>query len=70
MRLKELRTRKLMTVRELAEQAHISPSTISVIEKGHGRPALSTIRKLSGLFSVDPMEVEEFREAIEARGRD
>ncbi len=69
MRLKELRARQLLTVRELAEQAHMSPSTISVIEKGHGRPALSTIRKLSALFSVDPMEVEEFREAIEARGK-
>jgi hypothetical protein len=40
-----------------------------VIEKGHGRPALSTIRKLSKLFSIDPMDVDEFREAIEARGR-
>lgn len=69
MRLKELRARQLMTVRELAELAHMSPSTISVIEKGHGRPALSTIRKLSKLFSVDPMDVDEFREAIEVRGR-
>lgn len=69
MRLKELRARQLLTVRELADKAHMSPSTISVIEKGHGRPALSTIRKLSDLFSVDPMEVDEFRDAIEARGR-
>ncbi len=69
MRLKEVRARQLLTVRELAEQAHISPSTISVIEKGHGRPALSTIRKLSELLSIDPMEIEEFRDAIEARGR-
>ena len=69
MRLKELRARQLLSVRELAEQASISPSTISVIEKGHGRPALSTIRKLSKLFNIDPMDVDEFRDAIEARGR-
>jgi DNA-binding XRE family transcriptional regulator len=47
----------------------MSPSTISVIEKGHSRPALSTIRKLSALFSVDPMDVDEFRSAIEERAK-
>jgi transcriptional regulator with XRE-family HTH domain len=69
MRLKELRARQLLTVRELAEQAGISPSTISVIEKGHGRPALGNIRKVSKLFSVDPMTVDEFRAAVEARSQ-
>ena len=69
MRLKELRARQLLTVRELAEQAGISPSTISVIEKGHGRPALSTIRKVSKLFNVDPLSVDEFKEAVEHRSQ-
>ena len=69
MRLKELRARRLLTVRELAEKADMSPTTLSLIETGHGLPALRTIRKLSTSLAVEPLEVEEFRAAIEARGQ-
>ncbi len=64
MRLREIRIRKLYSIRGLAEVAGLSDSTVRTVESGQVRPSLSTIRKLSTLLDIDPMEVDEFKEAM------
>lgn len=45
--IKELRERKLMTQRDLSEEAGIDVSSISRIELGISKPRFSTVRKLT-----------------------
>jgi len=65
MKLKEARKRKLLTVDELATKAGIAPSTINKIEQGDSVPSLKTIRKIAPILEIDPLDVEEFKAAIE-----
>lgn len=60
---------RLLTVRELAEKANVAPKTITDAEHGYTRPTLRTIRKLCEALDVEPMEVEEFAEVIDPRGK-
>lgn len=64
MRLAELRKTKLLTIRDLARESGVTAKTINTIELGHTTPTLSTIRKLCAVLGVEPLEVDEFREAI------
>ena len=64
--LRELRADRLLTIRELAQQAGVAPSSIYLIEAGRGTPRLSTMRRLATALGVDPETVEEFQQAIEA----
>ena len=64
MRLRELRVRKLYSIRGLAKTAEVADKTVRTTEAGHSVPSLSTIRKLSRVLEVDPMDVDEFREAM------
>ena len=65
MRLRELRVRKLYSIRGLARAAQVSEKSIRAVEAGQWRPSLATIRKLSQLLEVDPMDVDEFKEAMQ-----
>ena len=65
MKLREARARRLLTAQELAKQAGMSDSTHYHIERGGWSPSLKTVRKLSAVLGVDPMDVEEFKAAIE-----
>lgn len=57
-RVKELRTERVMSLRELAEQAGVSKDTIWRLEGGVSTNAHpSTIRKLAKALSVDPKEL-------------
>jgi transcriptional regulator with XRE-family HTH domain len=56
-RLAELRERRALTLRELAEMSGVAADTINQIELGHRRPRPSTLRKLARALEVD---VEEF----------
>ncbi len=68
-RLSQARMRKLLSQRDLAKKAGISPSTVSLLEKnGPTIAALSTIRKVCSALDVDPGEIIEFRRAIEDLG--
>ena len=71
MRLGDIRAQRLFTQASLARAAGVNRGTINAIEGGKWSPALETIRKLSEALQVDPVEVDEFREAIEksARGK-
>ena len=53
-KLKEARTRRLLTQEELAEKAGVSHSTIVNIERNNQEPHFRTIRKLAEALDVDP----------------
>jgi transcriptional regulator with XRE-family HTH domain len=64
--LRELRIRRLLSLRELATRADVALRTIVEAEAGRQVPQPKTMRKLAEALGVDPMEVDEFRAAIEA----
>ena len=64
MKLAAARRLKLWSMRELAERSGVSTRTINTIELGRTTPSLATIRRLSEALEVDPIEVDEFRDAI------
>ena len=63
--LREVRAARLLSMRELAALAQVAPSTIYLIEKGRTVPRLSMVRRLAAALEVDPLTVDEFRQAIE-----
>ncbi|MFI0424473.1 cupin domain-containing protein [Spongiactinospora sp. 9N601] len=52
-RLRELRQRRGLTLRELAGQAHVSAALLSQIENGNADPSVATLRKLAKVFDAD-----------------
>ena len=56
-KLKELRTKRLLTQEELAEKAGLSPSTVVNIERNQTEPHFRTIRELGRALDVDPVEL-------------
>jgi DNA-binding XRE family transcriptional regulator len=67
MKLVEVRRSRLLSTRELSSKANVARKTINDIELGRVTPALFTIRKLCEALEVDPMEVDEFRDAIRGK---
>ena len=68
--LREARTERLLTMRELAEQAGVAPSTIYLIEHGRTTPTLRAIRAISAALEMKAAEIAEFSAAIEERGKE
>jgi transcriptional regulator with XRE-family HTH domain len=66
--LRVMRLSRLLTIRALAQQAQVSPSTIYLIEAGRTTPSLSVMRRLAAALGVEPHEIEEFQRAIEQAG--
>jgi transcriptional regulator with XRE-family HTH domain/quercetin dioxygenase-like cupin family protein len=60
-RLKEMRLKAGLTLRELARQAEVSPSFVSQIENGKSQPSVATLYTFSRLLgvSVDELFVDE-----------
>jgi transcriptional regulator with XRE-family HTH domain len=56
-KLKEIRTRRLLTQTELAEKAEVDPSTVVHVERNRTEPQFRTIRKLAKALDVDPTEL-------------
>jgi transcriptional regulator with XRE-family HTH domain len=56
-KLKELRQRRVLTLRELEEESGVSYNTIWRLENGHTDARPSTIRKLAAALSVEPEEL-------------
>jgi transcriptional regulator with XRE-family HTH domain len=52
-----LRERKLWTREKLAQEAKVSPTTVTGVEEARTRVRLGTIRKLAEALEVDPMEI-------------
>ena len=53
-KLREARTRRLLTQDELADKAGVSQSTIANIERDNAEPQFRTIRKLAKALDIDP----------------
>ena len=57
-RLRKVRGKRLLSQRELAERAGLSPTTILKLESGRvDEPHPRTIRKLADALEVDPAEL-------------
>jgi transcriptional regulator with XRE-family HTH domain len=57
-RLRKVRDKRLLSQRELAERAGLSPTTILKLESGRvDEPHPRTIRKLAEALEVDPDEL-------------
>jgi transcriptional regulator with XRE-family HTH domain len=56
-RLKDLRIRRALTQRELADRAGISSNALNKIELNKAEPHMSTLRKLAQALNVDPAEL-------------
>jgi transcriptional regulator with XRE-family HTH domain len=52
-RLKELRAAKGLSQRALADQIHISSSSIGMYESGQRQPDFETLEKIADFFNVD-----------------
>ena len=64
--LREVRVRRLLSMRQLAKVAGVAPTTVYLIEAGQRLPHFETMRKLAAALEVEPDEVDEFRAAMEA----
>ncbi len=53
-RLKNLRTRRALTQRELAARAGISTNALNRLELDKAEPHMSTLRKLARALDIDP----------------
>jgi transcriptional regulator with XRE-family HTH domain len=59
-KLREVRDRRLLSQRELAEKAGLSPTTILKLEAERvAEPHPRTVRKLAQALEVDPAELVE-----------
>ncbi len=67
--LRELRTGRLLTIRDLAEAAGVATRTIVQIEAGRLTPRFVTMRKIAAALGVEPAEIVEFAAAIEVAVR-
>jgi transcriptional regulator with XRE-family HTH domain len=56
-KLREIRTRRLLTQDELAEKAGVSQSTIANIERDNAEPQFRTIRKLAKALDIEPTDL-------------
>lgn len=70
MRLVDARTRKLLSLRELARLSGANISTVIATEKGQTIPSLRTVERLSKALGVDPEEVDEFAAALRRARRE
>ncbi len=63
--LREVRDTRLLSIRDLAEQARVAPTTMYLIEIGRITPSLSVVRRLATALDIEIAAVDEFRPAIE-----
>jgi transcriptional regulator with XRE-family HTH domain len=68
-RLRDLRLDRGLSLRGLAAQANVAYRSVVLIEQGHRQPSAQSIRRLSGALDVSPMDVTEFRFALQGVGR-
>lgn len=65
--LRELRISRLMSVRELAREARITPKTLTDIEYGRRKPTYETMRNVCEALQLNAHDVFEFGRVIEMR---
>ena len=62
--LREVRTERLLSARQLAMRSGCAYSTVLTTERGERTPSFETIRRLSETLGVEPSDVTEFRRAM------
>lgn len=67
--LRQHRREALYSINELARLSGVSHMTIKSAENGTRTPQPATMRKLSAVLDVEPLEVAEFAAAIKGGGR-
>ncbi len=68
-RVENVRRLRMLTQARLAQEAGVSPTTVSAIETGKiGRPHFGTIGKLARALRVAPEELLGSRESVEQQG--
>lgn len=65
--LREIRLSRVWSQRDLAAQAGVAQKTIVDLELGRIEPRLQTMRKIAAALGVDPLDIEEFRLALEEK---
>lgn len=65
--LRDLRLARALSQRDLAARAGVAPKTVVDLEMKRQEPRLRTIRRLAAALGVEPADVDEFRQAIEAK---
>ena len=68
--LRELRTARVLTIRDLATAAGVATRTIVEIEAGRQTPRFVTMRKIAAALGVEAGAISEFAQAIEQAGKD
>jgi DNA-binding XRE family transcriptional regulator len=63
--LRQIRRNQLLSQRDLARKARITPSTVYLIEAGRTRPRLKVMRQICEALAVPPQDVDEFRHELE-----
>ncbi len=66
--LREHRVERMLSQRELARRAGVTPRTLLFIELGRRHPTYRTISKLSAALRVAPEAVAEFSLSLHAKG--
>ncbi|MET1038780.1 MAG: XRE family transcriptional regulator [Aeromicrobium sp.] len=64
-RLKDVRVRAGLTLRELARQAEVSPSLVSQIENGKSQPSVATLYSFSRVLNVSVDELFDDEPGLE-----
>ena len=65
--LRDWRTERVMSVRDLAEKSGVSTKTVVQLEYGRQRANYKSMRAISEALGVEPGEVAEFAEVLEQR---
>ncbi len=66
--LREWRTERLWSVRELASAAGVTHKTLIQLEHGRQRPHYATMRRIAAALGVAPGDIFEFAAALAERG--
>jgi DNA-binding XRE family transcriptional regulator len=56
-----------LSQRDLAREAGVTQKTIVDLELGRIEPRLQTMRKIAAALGIEPLEIDEFRKAIEVK---
>jgi transcriptional regulator with XRE-family HTH domain len=56
-----------LSQRDLAERAGVTQKTVLELELERQEPRLRTIRRIAAALGVEPVEVDEFRQALEVK---
>jgi transcriptional regulator with XRE-family HTH domain len=64
MKLRAWRAQKVLTQKDVAGLAGVSVSTVTAIERGKELPSAQTARKLASALGVEPLEIDEVKEAM------